>query len=357
MNRSPVPSPSRRTHRKSSLRSRLAFFAAGFWLCGPFWLLGDPAGTVCRAEGPPAAFEQLQRRWPNGPFQDHRQFPIAVWLQNPRNAGRYKEIGITLYVGLWKGPTESEDRLRKPPGANGLPELGENRSLPIQNGTFRDRFGPYEVHLYEIALRAAPTAHCPATKADGNKPESASSRKGENLPPLDGSENLPRSGMSAADRSEPEKPAPPDKPPALPPVEFHPEMSYAIEPNGWILPREWTNDQKSQAVKAQKEAQALWQKLAPQYAQWVTPEKVRELSRWAQSQMAHYRAVPPLERSVLEPVGLSSDGRILALEGVIDTLPSHHRLVTRWLKVYVHYDLSAKKIVQVVFTIRGQLKE
>jgi hypothetical protein len=35
-------------------------------------------------------------------------FPIAVWLQNPRNAALYKEAGINLYIGLWKGPTESQ---------------------------------------------------------------------------------------------------------------------------------------------------------------------------------------------------------------------------------------------------------
>jgi hypothetical protein len=35
-------------------------------------------------------------------------FPIAVWLQNPANATRYKAAGINLYVGLWKGPTEEQ---------------------------------------------------------------------------------------------------------------------------------------------------------------------------------------------------------------------------------------------------------
>jgi hypothetical protein len=33
-------------------------------------------------------------------------FPIAVWLQNPRNALRYQAAGFNTYVGLWKGPTE-----------------------------------------------------------------------------------------------------------------------------------------------------------------------------------------------------------------------------------------------------------
>ena len=47
-------------------------------------------------------------RWENGPPHDPGYFPIAVWLQNPKNAGKYKDAGINLYVGLWKGPTEDQ---------------------------------------------------------------------------------------------------------------------------------------------------------------------------------------------------------------------------------------------------------
>jgi hypothetical protein len=35
-------------------------------------------------------------------------FPIAVWLQSPNNARRFKAAGINLYVGLWRGPTEEQ---------------------------------------------------------------------------------------------------------------------------------------------------------------------------------------------------------------------------------------------------------
>ena len=35
-------------------------------------------------------------------------FPIAVWLQSPHNAERYKAAGINLYVGLWDGPTAEQ---------------------------------------------------------------------------------------------------------------------------------------------------------------------------------------------------------------------------------------------------------
>jgi hypothetical protein len=37
-----------------------------------------------------------------------RFFPLAVWLQDPANAERYRAIGINTYVGLWRGPTEAQ---------------------------------------------------------------------------------------------------------------------------------------------------------------------------------------------------------------------------------------------------------
>jgi len=46
--------------------------------------------------------------WTNGLPADAGFFPIAVWLQSPANAARYKDAGINLYVGLWKGPTEQQ---------------------------------------------------------------------------------------------------------------------------------------------------------------------------------------------------------------------------------------------------------
>lgn len=53
-------------------------------------------------------------RWKHGPPADANYFPIAVWLQSPRNAERFKAAGINLYVGLWNGPTaEQLDALTK----------------------------------------------------------------------------------------------------------------------------------------------------------------------------------------------------------------------------------------------------
>ena len=47
-------------------------------------------------------------QWEKGPPQTRDFFPIAVWLQNPSKAERYKQAGINTYVGLWRGPTEEQ---------------------------------------------------------------------------------------------------------------------------------------------------------------------------------------------------------------------------------------------------------
>jgi hypothetical protein len=59
------------------------------------------ASAGLAAESPYAA-------WPNGPSASPDYFPIAVWLQNPKDAGAYAEAGVNLYIGLWQGPTAAQ---------------------------------------------------------------------------------------------------------------------------------------------------------------------------------------------------------------------------------------------------------
>jgi hypothetical protein len=47
-------------------------------------------------------------KWKNSLPADPSFFPLAVWLQDPRNAEKYKAAGINVYVGLWQGPTEEQ---------------------------------------------------------------------------------------------------------------------------------------------------------------------------------------------------------------------------------------------------------
>ena len=55
-------------------------------------------GVVHAADGP----------YPKGLPQTPESFPLAVWLQAPANAERYKAIGINTYVAIYRGPTEEQ---------------------------------------------------------------------------------------------------------------------------------------------------------------------------------------------------------------------------------------------------------
>ena len=68
----------------------------------------NPLSSGDSMEGSEPMHEGPYAQWTNGPSTDPDFFPIGVWVQDPRNASRYQEAGINLYVGLWKGPTEEQ---------------------------------------------------------------------------------------------------------------------------------------------------------------------------------------------------------------------------------------------------------
>ncbi len=47
-------------------------------------------------------------KWENGPAAGDDHFTIGVWLQDPANAQRYRDLGVNLYIGLWQGPTRAQ---------------------------------------------------------------------------------------------------------------------------------------------------------------------------------------------------------------------------------------------------------
>lgn len=67
--------------------------------------LGADSASSAPPQSPPAAARFLRA---DGTPVDNATFPLAVWLQSPANATRYKAAGINLYVGLWRGPTEEQ---------------------------------------------------------------------------------------------------------------------------------------------------------------------------------------------------------------------------------------------------------
>ncbi len=57
-------------------------------------------------------------------------FPIAVWLQEPAMAAKYKAAGFNLYVGLWQGPTEQQLKDLK---AAGMPVVCDQNAVGIKH--------------------------------------------------------------------------------------------------------------------------------------------------------------------------------------------------------------------------------
>lgn len=80
------------------------------------WPPPPPLPPADLAVLPPQATQNAApfARWKNGPSQSTDYFPIAVWLQDPKLAPKYKAAGFNLYIGLWQGPTEQQlDTLRQ----------------------------------------------------------------------------------------------------------------------------------------------------------------------------------------------------------------------------------------------------
>jgi hypothetical protein len=140
-------------------------------------------------------------------------------------------------------------------------------------------------------------------------------------------------------------------------VSFVAEMEEVAELAMVADGQRWSRQQEAAWSDDVARARAAWKERAKTLTPEVTVDRVRSLSRWAKPQMEDYAAVPALADAVLEPIGVDKEGGKLVLEGTIDTLPSHHPIVTRWLKVYVLYDISGRKISQVTFTIRGERLE
>ncbi|HEV8244932.1 MAG TPA: hypothetical protein VGP93_04160 [Polyangiaceae bacterium] len=75
--------------------------------------------------------------WPSGPPTDPSYFPISVWLQSPANAGRYQDVGIHSFTGLWEGPTEQQ--------------LGDLSAANMP--TFCDQSGVWQSHLGDATIQ------------------------------------------------------------------------------------------------------------------------------------------------------------------------------------------------------------
>jgi hypothetical protein len=129
------------------------------------------------------------------------------------------------------------------------------------------------------------------------------------------------------------------------------EMAYIPEVDGWerCAPAAYAADSQKAA--------AAWDTLHAWVRKQYTPATIRGLSGWAKKQMASYTRTPTLEAITFTPLRCRRDQKKLVLEAVVDSLPSHDRSVTRYLKFYLLYDSGESRITRVTITIRGELLE
>ncbi len=75
----------------------------------PYSLAAASLAAACLCgRGTTASQAGSQSQFPQGLPTDPSFFPIGVWLQAPERAAEYRAIGVNLYVGLWRGPTEEQ---------------------------------------------------------------------------------------------------------------------------------------------------------------------------------------------------------------------------------------------------------
>jgi hypothetical protein len=91
------------------------------------WIAVATGGMLVGGAGE-AKVKQTAPVWQNRLPADF--FPVAVWLQSPANAARYKAAGINLYVGLWKGPTEQQLADLK---QHGMPVICAQNAVGLQH--------------------------------------------------------------------------------------------------------------------------------------------------------------------------------------------------------------------------------
>jgi len=107
---------------------RIAVMPAAFALLAT--TLAMSVASFAEEAGPAAPAAAPYGAWKHGPPADANYFPIAVWLQDPKNAAKYKAAGFNLYVGLWKGPTEEQLAALK---AAGMPVICDQNEVGLRH--------------------------------------------------------------------------------------------------------------------------------------------------------------------------------------------------------------------------------
>ncbi|MBW8039027.1 MAG: hypothetical protein FVQ85_03410 [Planctomycetes bacterium] len=80
---------------------------------------------------------------------DNKEVPVTFMIK------KYKGATYLFAVAMRNGSTTATFSLGGPMGEKNVEVLGENRTIPSKNGVFKDRFKPWDVHLYRISQSKA----------------------------------------------------------------------------------------------------------------------------------------------------------------------------------------------------------
>ncbi|MBT3784049.1 hypothetical protein HOF92_03665 [bacterium] len=106
------------------------------------------------------------------------------------------------------------------------------------------------------------------------------------------------------------------------------------------------------------ELRSVWSQVQSSVLTNISTKLVQSISRWAKKQMLTYDYNSPQRTLDFQStLWLDATKTSLLYEATLETLPSHHQLVTRWLKLYLIYQLENQEISTAILTIRGQVLE
>ncbi|MBN1130766.1 MAG: hypothetical protein JXA71_17390 [Chitinispirillaceae bacterium] len=130
-----------------------------------------------------------------------------------------------------------------------------------------------------------------------------------------------------------------------------PEMSCIHELEAWSTCASGAFAKDSIAVARE------WKTLTKRIEKQFSAESVRSLSKWARPQMEDYSRTPRLDGVAFSPLRVDPERNLLLLHAVADTLPTHEKVVTRSLTLYLLFDRKERKVRHVTVTIRGDVAE
>ncbi|MDO4550869.1 MAG: hypothetical protein Q4C96_06415 [Planctomycetia bacterium] len=134
---------------------------------------------------------------------------------------------------------------------------------------------------------------------------------------------------------------------------------WSLPENDEITPVKNWKTTSQELTKSQYEQ--FQKRLATRYneiRQYITPERIQKLSRWANDEMKYYRPSIPNYRSLKwNVIKCAPTNDKFLLETTLETLPSPHLLAKRWLKAYAVFNTENGYIEWCLITIHGEIRE